>query len=130
MESVGAAGTPLRSWSDVIGRVYTDAQVEQLLGVNSLELAARVESKALLSLHTEDGKVVYPTFQFAEGDVVHGLPEVLELTVGRVDEWTLASWLVAQQPSLGQSVIDHLRACGAAEEVISLTRRAVEGWLR
>ena len=121
----------MESWNDVTGPVYADAQVEKLLRLDSQGVASRVEGKTLLGLHTEDGKVVYPTFQFVDSDVIHGLPEVLELTVGRVDDWTLTSWLVAKQPSLGQSIIEHLRACGAADErVLSVARHAAERWSR
>ena len=130
MESVGAAGSPLESWSDVIGPVHTDAQVEKLLGVGSRDVVVRVERRTLLGLHTEDGKVVYPTFQFVDGDVIPGLSEVLELTVGFVDDWTLASWLQAKQPNLGRSVIDYLCECGADDEVLSVARHATERWSR
>ena len=73
---------------------------------------------------------VYPTFQFVDGAVLPGLPEVLELTVGKVDDWTLASWLVARQPSLGQSVTEHLRGTGIVPEVLSVARHSAERWSR
>src|SRR5665213_373393 len=130
MDSVRAAGSPVESWSKVIGPVYTDAQVEKLLGVNCQGVVGRVESKTLLGLHTGDGKVVFPMIQFVDGDVIPRMAKVLEISVGQVDDWTLASWLLAKQPSLGPSVIEHFRANGADPDVFAVARHAAERWSR
>jgi hypothetical protein len=128
MKSVRAAGSPAVSWSDVIGPVYTDAQVEKLLGASNQDVAVRVKGRTLLGLHTGDRQVVYPVFQFVDGDATPGLSEILELTVGQVDDWTLASWLVAEQPSLGRSVIDYVSEQGVDDKVLAVVRHAADRW--
>jgi len=44
-----------------------------------------------------DRRIVYPLFQFRGREVIAGLSDVLKLTKDKVDDWTLASWLVVPQ---------------------------------
>lgn len=116
------------SWDHALGPFYTTEQLTELLGVPRAALLARVRRHSLLSVRTRDDEVFYPSFQFQEGRVVNGFAEVLRVTAGVVNEWTLASWLVAAQTTMGMSVVDALKRNGADTEVIDITRRAVERW--
>lgn len=120
---------PRRSpWAHVVGPVYTTAQLEKILGVSRQAIADRVRRRTLLGLHTQDGHVVYPVFQFEGTQVIGGLSEVLRIVVGAVDDWTLASWLVATQPTLGVSIIDALNESGASGPVMTLASATAERW--
>lgn len=137
---------PRRSpWADAVGSVYTSAQVARLLGCSRQAVADRVQRHTLLALHTSDGRLAYPTFQFDGRRVVDGLADVLAVVFGSgprvgsspdadgepVDDWTLASWLTAPLPSLGQrSVMDVLRDQGPTEQVLAQTRAASARWAR
>lgn len=122
---------PRRSpWADVVGPVYRTGQVEELLGCSRQAVADRVKRRTLLALQTRDRQLVYPAFQFTGNRVVDGLSAVLKVVGDSVDDWTLASWLRAPQPSLGTDVITTLARSGATPEVISVTRAAAERWSR
>jgi hypothetical protein len=120
---------PLPShWDKVLGPFYGTSQVAKVLGgISRQAIADRRERRTLLGLKTADGVVVYPTFQFDEGNrVLPGLAEVLQSFRGsEVDDWTLAGWLVSPLTSLnGKSVIQELRAGGNLEPILSLAREA------
>jgi len=122
---------PKRSpWDEIVGPVYTTEQVQMIFGGSRQSISDRVKRRTLLRLRTSDRHNVYPAFQFEGRQVLGGLSEILKITVDEVDDWTLASWLVAEQPGLGSSVIDVLRQSGESSEVIDLTHNAVERWSR
>ena len=54
---------------------------------------------------------------------------MLKLTKDKVDDWTLASWLVVPQ-SNNKSVIDVLRERGATSELLERTMSATKRWSR
>lgn len=120
----------LTSWGQVVGPVLTEAQVSEMLGVSSEDIADLVAGRSLLGLHTRDGQLVYPEFQFKNGRVLDGLSEVLGVAVGVVDDWTLASWLVVDQPTLGRSIIGALGESGGGAGVTDLVLSAVARWRR
>lgn len=108
-------------WGPAIGPVYRTDQVRALLGgVSRQALNDRVKRSTLLALKTRDGVTVYPAWQFAEGQVLPGLAEVLKVFAADehgeiVDGWTLASWLRTGVDELGGgSVADRLLAGDAA----------------
>ena len=117
-----------RSWRDVVGPVYTFGQVQDLLGLYAHDVSERVSRKSLLGLHTSDGKLVFPELQFQGNEVLDGLPSVLEIVVGEVDDWALAAWLVTEQPNLGCSVIAYLSLFGADDMILTTARHAVVRW--
>jgi len=122
---------PVQSpWDRVIGPCYTTEQLTKRFKVSRQALFDRVRRHTLLGLRTSDGQIVYPVFQFHGDKVISGLSRVLRITAGAVDDWTLASWLVAQQPELGMSVVDAVRKFGAAEEVLRVAELAKESWSR
>jgi hypothetical protein len=118
------------SWDKVVGPVFTTEQLQMRDGVSRQAIFDRVRRHTLLGLRTLDKHTVYPTFQFEGRKVLGGLSKVLKITAGEVDDWTLASWLVAEQPSLGVSVIEALRQSGPSTEVIQLANDAVQHWSR
>lgn len=122
---------PRRSpWDKVVGPFYTTDQLTQLYKVSRQAISDRVRRHTLLGLRTSDGQVLYPVFQFRGREVIDGLSRVLNVVADSVDDWTLASWLVARQPSLGVSVIEALKEYGPTDELVDLARRAAERWSR
>lgn len=123
-------------WGPAIGPVYRTEQVRALLGgVSRQALSDRVKRSTLLALKTRDGVTVYPAWQFSEGQVLSGLPEVLKLFAADehgeiVDAWTLASWLrVSLDEFGGDSVSGRLRA-GEQEAAVATARSAAARWSR
>jgi hypothetical protein len=130
-ERLAALVPRVSPWSAAIGPVYTQPQVRMLTGAGSRQaLADRVARRTLLGLHTSDGHVVYPVFQFTGSQVLPGLNKVLQAVGDSVDGWTLASWLRARQPGLdGKTIIEHLMLKGGADEkILDVTRNAVARW--
>lgn len=101
-------------WAEHLGGFYDVEAVRRLLGAPERPVTKQAVSKrrGLLALHTGSGRVVYPCFQFVDGHPVDGLGEVLDvLPPTLVDRWTLASWLVSEDPELdGERAIDVLAA--------------------
>jgi hypothetical protein len=118
-------------WTAAIGPVYRTDQVRRLLGGMSRQaLADRVRRRTILALHTADGRVVYPTYQFRERAVVRGLSDVLKVfEPAVVDPWTLAAWLHAGQAALGgSSVVAWLLADRPPEQALAIARSAATRW--
>lgn len=123
-------------WGPAIGPVYRTEQVRALLGgVSRQALSDRVKRSTLLALKTRDVVTVYPAWQFSEGQVLSGLPQVLKLFAADehgeiVDAWSLASWLRASLDELGgDSVSGRLRA-GEQEAAVAAARSAAARWSR
>jgi hypothetical protein len=116
-------------WDDLLGPFYSTRQVARLLGgVSRQAVADRRERGTLLGLKTADGEVVYPTFQFGEGNqVIPGLAEVIQSFTRRTgaDDWTMAGWLVSPLRALkGKSAIGWLRSGNDPEPLMTLARDA------
>lgn len=128
---VGVVPEPSR-WDDLLGPFYTTARVAEILGgVSRQAVADRRERHTLFALKTADGTLVYPTFQFNNhNEVLAGLPEALQCFRGsRVDDWTLAGWLVSKSRSLeGRSPAEWLRLGRDLEPVLRLARDAARRW--
>jgi len=116
------------SWAKVIGPVYTTSQLAKILGVSRQAIGDRVKRNTILGLRTADHYFVYPLFQFQGREVVPGLSEILKLAKGAVDDWTLASWLVAKQPVLGISIAEALRRSVPIPQLLMLTNTALQRW--
>jgi len=113
-------------WTEHAGPFVDTQGVMSLLGgVTKQAVSQRVKGGRLLALRTGSGRTVYPLWQFRSGDVLAGLPEVLR-TAGvdaarETTGWSLASWLVTEDPDLGGSPRDLLLA-GRLEPVLRAAR--------
>lgn len=101
-----------RVWKDLVGPADDTVGTLRTLGISEPELTDLVDRRMLLAVTTSDGKVLFPMFQFDGLEMLAGLPDVMAVFAGvPVDDWTLASWLLAPSDSLeGLSVVDWLRA--------------------
>lgn len=113
-------------WTEHAGPFVDTRGVMSLLGgVTKQAVSQRVKGGRLLALRTGSGRTVYPLWQFQGGDVLDGLPEVLGTAGFDPDRtttgWTLASWLVTEDPDLGGSPRELLEA-GRVEPVLRAAR--------
>lgn len=111
-------------WEEHLGPVYDAKTVAILLGTPDKPVSRQAVSKRpLLALRTGNGRVFYPAFQFANGQPVAGLADVLaEVNEDLVSRWTLASWLASPDDDLdGVRPIDALRA-GGVQRVLQAAR--------
>ena len=122
--SLDAAATAV--WTEQVGPFLDTEGVSKLLdGVSRQAVSQRVRAGRLLALRTGNGRLVYPLWQFRQGALLAGLPEVL--TAAGLDPerpttgWTLASWLCTEDPELGGAPRE-LLAAGRAEEVLDAAR--------
>jgi hypothetical protein len=117
-------------WNEVLGPFYDSRRVAELLGgISRQAVSERRWRRTLLALKTADGVFVYPSFQFDDrNEVLAGLSEVIQcFDPERVDEWTVAGWLVAHHEALGgDSVIARLRRGGELENLLVLARDAAQ----
>lgn len=90
-------------WREHLGGFYDTETVRRLLGSAGKPISKQAVSKrrGLLALRTGSHRVVYPCFQFVDGRLVRGLDEVVDVLPERlVSRWTVASWLVSENPEL------------------------------
>ena len=86
-------------WAEIVGPCYTVASMARTLRWTEAEVIEAGESLRLLMLLTEDGVLLFPSFQLIEGKVVEGLREVLcVLETGTASRWTWAQWLNTELP--------------------------------
>lgn len=115
------------TWREHLGPLLESKDVASLLGVGTRQAVADLRArKRLLGLERQDGRIVYPAFQFgADGRPFPRIPAILELFRGAsVDAWTLASWFVTPQSALdGRSPAEWLAAGRDAERVLVAARR-------
>jgi hypothetical protein len=112
---------PLVGWrqvADLLGTVTTRQ------GVNDLQRRHR-----LLGLRSKSGELAYPLFQLSDGRPLPGLPQVFEaFKDARLDDWTIASWLVTPQDLLdGDSPSEWLKSGGSVELALEAARRTAVG---
>ena len=92
-------------WTGHLGPLLDSKQVQDLLGVETRQAVSDLRARhRLLGLHKENGRVVYPAFQFGDtGRPFESLPHVLEVFEkgARADPWSIASWFVTPKALLG-----------------------------
>ncbi len=91
------------------------------LGVSPQTLQKMVRSGDLLALRLDDGKRVYPQWQFAGNRILPGLGQVLRGLAGQ-DPWAIACFFLGKEDRLGgRSPLDALRR-GDIEQVVRSAR--------
>jgi len=85
------------SYNALVGPFYNTSGLRTWLGLKRQALAARVSAGSLLACPTEDGRLVYPAWQFnSDGTVVPHLRDVIKiLQATAASSWTIALWLRA-----------------------------------
>jgi hypothetical protein len=112
---------PDSPWRRAIGPVYEIDAVQTMLDLATpADVVALAAKGSIIMLHTADGYAVFPCFQFAHGNPLPGLAEVLRAAADDIDAapWTVAAWLQAPLTQLnGASVVDVLAAGDSAAAV-------------
>ena len=97
------------------------AAVCELLGVSRETVRKKVERKHLLALPKGESDRVFPSFQFQDGVVVHGVREVLE-QLNTNSPFVALSFFLSRSPVFGdKTAIDALKA-GLVDEVLAEAR--------
>ena len=92
----------LKQMTDELGPYYTTASLMRRWGVSRQAVSKRHLNGSLLGLTTDDGKVLFPVWQFKPGSdsypiVIDGISEVREiLTERNADPLSHAVWLTAK----------------------------------
>lgn len=91
-------------WDIQVGPFYDTPGLARLLGVSKQAIADRAQRRSLISATTRQGKVVYPTFQFAGRHVVPAISVIAQLFHGvPVDGWAVASWFTTPAATLADA---------------------------
>lgn len=118
-------------WDDLIGPFHNHkGALTRIDGVTTRQgLDRRREAHQVLGCQTQDGAWLYPTFQFAGGDVIDGLSAVLADLVPASDGWTAALWLRTPNTRLaGERPIDRLNKRDDVGSVIASARVQAAEW--
>jgi hypothetical protein len=112
-------------WDTLIGPFTNEEGVQARLGISRQAVASEAARRRLLRVVTSDGAQLYPRWQFDGGGLLDGLLDVLQLFPSEqaVDGWTLAGWLQAPDPDLGEAPFNAL-ARGEVDRVLTVARAA------
>jgi hypothetical protein len=118
-----------RAWERALGELLTSAEARVLLGGVSREaLRKRVASGSAIALRDDGGLVRYPRWQFdaasgAPFGVIRALNEIFD--DAGLDPWTLAAFVTAPQPELGDLAPVDAFADADTEPLLLAARRTV-----
>ena len=120
-------------YDDISGPFYDTNGLTKWLGITRQALHQRVSNHSLLACPTDDGGLVYPTWQFHDdGTTIPGLAPVLAvLASGSDDPWMHALWMRAPSSALDDHrPSDWLRAGRDPSTVVALAEDAAQRWRR
>jgi hypothetical protein len=100
--------------------VLETGEVCALLGVSRETIRKKVDRKQLLAL-PKGGDRVFPAFQFKDGDVLHGLAEVLA-ALDTDSPFVALSFLLSKSPDFSGKHAYELLQCGDLEPVVAEAR--------
>jgi hypothetical protein len=115
-------------WQRDVGPLVTTSRLQDLLRCSRQAINERVRNGRILALPTEKGEHLYPLWQFGPtSQPLQGIAEIIETFAGAVaTPWTIASWLVSEEPELdGKPPIEALRR-GEAGTVLAAARHYAE----
>lgn len=112
-------------WREHLGGFFDVEVVRRLLGSSANPVTKQAVSKrrGLLALRTESNRVVYPRFQFVHRHLIDGLGDVMDVVPEDLaSHWTVASWLVSENPELDNERPIDVLAEGRVELVVEAAR--------
>ena len=114
---------------EMIGPVYSTGGVQSVLGISRQQVADRRTRGTIIAGRTEEGRWLYPVFQFDGGAARADVREVLDvLRTSPDDPWTMAlRFAVATSDLGGRSPMQRLDA-GERDVVHDLARRTASRW--
>jgi hypothetical protein len=120
----------LHPWDAQIGPFYDTPGLVRLLGVSKQAIADRVERRSVISATTRQGRIVYPTFQFAGHRIVPAISAIAQMFHAvPVDGWAIASWFTTPAAGLaGCTPAQWMRADRDREPVRIAAADAIARW--
>jgi hypothetical protein len=100
--------------------VLETGEVCALLGVSRETIRKKVDRRQLLAI-PKGGDRVFPAFQFQEGDVLHGIPEILA-ALDTDSPFVALSFLLSKNPEFGGRSACELLEAGEVERVAAEAR--------
>lgn len=125
---------PELQWRGFLGPVLTENDVQRRLMLPDSRLVNSLrDAKHLLALHTKDGQLIYPAFQFTHDAGPHPIISSVLRTFAEVfeqegsAEFMAASWLQTPQDEFGGETPMHwLEHGGTPESVIDAARMTAD----
>jgi hypothetical protein len=119
-------------WRKAIGPVYTADQVRILIGLPHNLLGRMASDRSIIALHTKDGQILYPAFQFTGKQVLSGLGNILRAFPGDDPDlsWTISSWLRKPLSTLDDRSVVEALSDGDAEAALRAARATASRWSR
>jgi hypothetical protein len=118
----------LSPWDRIIGPFYTVESAARLLKLSEAELLRKADKLEVLRVITSDEVTLFPAFQFADEQVIQGIPETLAiLKTGTDASWTWALWLNAKvgfEDEVKESAVDKLLSDRKDEVLLEATHDA------
>lgn len=128
---MAAALPTAEPYDSMCGPFYDTAGLVAWLGLTRQAIHHRAKAGLVLGCRTEDGRIVYPAWQFtSEGATIAHLADVIAvLRTGTESTWTQALWLRAPADDLdGSSAIEWLSAGKDPAPVLAAARADAARW--
>jgi hypothetical protein len=120
--SIIAAAEFKRRLLTAAGGALTAGQVREVLGHKSLQAVYKAVKEHRLLMVEDNGRQLFPAFQFREGAVLPAISEVLA-TAPRAEGWRVLQFMVSGDQGLGaQRPIDLIK--GSAQDIGRVVRFA------
>ena len=112
---------------DFIGaELVGDAGIMRWLELKESAVLDLAKEGQILAVTTLQGDVLFPAVQFGpDGSLLPRLGEVLKALRGTIEDWSIALWMLYEDPAVGTNAFERLRS-GDAEGVIRDATRQSE----
>lgn len=111
---------------DAVGPLYDSAGLQRWLELTEDEVVDLVQSGQLLAVTTQDGISLFPALQFGQvRALVPRLGEVVGRLRSTLDDWSIALWMLYEDPQYGVNAFERLRS-GDYEGVVRDAERQAE----
>jgi hypothetical protein len=95
---------------EAAGGTYSMAEAASLLGITADGLQRQIQDSRVLGVALDDGIILVPKLQFADGGVLPGIDRLTAIfNAAKASGWTQLQFLVYQDPNLARLPIEALR---------------------
>jgi hypothetical protein len=117
-------------FDEIVGPFYDSAGLMKWLKLGPEDLQGRIADRSILACQTDDGDLVYPSWQFLDdGAVLPGLTAVLNAFSETNDSWQIAIWLSSPSVHLnGEPPRSWLRQLLDPEVVVDMAVKTAARW--
>lgn len=120
----------LHPLDEIVGPFHDVVVAAARWGISAQEMREKVAGKSVIACSDQEGRLVFPVWQFAGADGVYSeMVTVWAMLADASDEWTAALWMRGAQGRLdGGAATAWLAAGRPLASVLDAAREDIERW--